>query len=54
MDDLIAALDAKVKKKIWEEVFEGLLKGKTRVLVTHSADFIHLVNRVIIINEGRI
>ena len=52
MDDPIAALDANVKKKIFKHVFQGLLKDKTKILVTHSADFLHLADRVIIMGEG--
>ena len=44
MDDPISALDANVKKKIFENVFLDELKDKTRVLVTHAVDFLHLVD----------
>ena len=54
MDDPISALDANVKKKIFENVFIGELKYKTRLLVTHSADFLHLVDEIILMHEGRI
>ena len=49
MDDPISALDANVKKKIFHNVFTGMLKGKTRILVTHAVDFLHLVDRIILI-----
>ena len=54
MDDPISALDANVKKKIFENVFNGLLKDKTRVLVTHAVDFLHLVDKVIILKDGEV
>jgi len=54
MDDPISALDAIVRKKIFNQVFNGLLKGKTRILVTHSIDFVPLADRVVFIKEGRI
>ena len=54
MDDPISALDANVRKMIFEQVFTGLMKDKTRVLVTHAVDFIHLADHVIIMKEGRI
>mmetsp|Transcript_31687 Transcript_31687/g.48516 ORF Transcript_31687/g.48516 Transcript_31687/m.48516 type:complete len:89 (-) Transcript_31687:2068-2334(-) len=53
MDDPISALDAEVKKKIFEKVFLGAMRDKTRVLVTHAADFLHLVDRIVVLNEGR-
>ena len=54
MDDPISALDANVRKKIFNEVFKGLLKHKTRILVTHSIDFVHLADKIVIMKEGRI
>ena len=44
MDDPISALDATVRKAIFDEVFMGLMKDSTRVLVTHAVDFIHLAD----------
>lgn len=52
MDDPISALDANVKKKIFKNVFTGLLQEKTRVLVTHAVDFLHLVDQIIILKNG--
>lgn len=54
MDDPISALDANVKKKIFKEVFLGMLRNKTRVLVTHAVDFLHLADRIVIMQGGRI
>ena len=54
MDDPISALDANVKKKIFKNVFNGLLKNKTRVLVTHAVDFLHLVDKVVLLRNGEV
>ena len=54
MDDPISALDANVKKKIFEQVFMGELKNKTRILVTHAVDFLHLVDKILVLKEGKI
>lgn len=54
MDDPISALDANVKKLIFQNVFVGELRNKTRVLVTHAVDFLHLVDRVVILKEGEV
>ena len=54
MDDPISALDANVRKMIFDQVFTGLMKDKTRILVTHAVDFIHLADHVIIMKEGQI
>ena len=54
MDDPLAALDANVKKKIFVNLFLKKLKHKTRILVTHAIDFLHLADRIIILKNGRI
>ena len=54
MDDPISALDANVRKKIFQQVFQGLLAKKTRILVTHAIDFVHLADKVVIMKDGQI
>ena len=54
MDDPISALDANVKKSIFGNVFMNELKHKTRVLVTHAVDFLHLVDQIILMKNGQI
>lgn len=54
MDDPISALDANVKKKIFQNLFMDLFESKTRVLVTHALDFLHLSDRIIIMDKGMI
>lgn len=54
MDDPISALDADVKKKIFKNVFMKTFAQKTRVLVTHSVDFLHLVDSIVLLKEGRV
>ena len=54
MDDPISALDANVKKKIFKHVFLDKFKEKTRVLVTHAIDFLHLVDSIILLKQGKV
>ena len=54
MDDPISALDANVKKKIFQNVLLDHLKDKTRILVTHAVDFLHLVDRVLVVKDGEL
>lgn len=54
MDDPISALDSNVKKKVFDNLFLGELKHKTRILVTHAVEFLHKVDRIIIMEKGRI
>ena len=54
MDDPISALDANIKKRVFKNVIMGELKDKTRVLVTHAVDFLHLADKILVIKEGKI
>lgn len=54
MDDPISALDATVRKNIFKQVFNGICKEKTRILATHAIDFIHLCDRIVIMDHGKI
>jgi ABC-type nitrate/sulfonate/bicarbonate transport system ATPase subunit len=54
MDDPISALDANVRKNVFNEVLQGVCKDKTRVLVTHAVDFVHLCDHLVIMDKGRI
>lgn len=35
-------------------MFLGELRGKTRILVTHAVDFLHLVDTILIVKEGEV
>ena len=54
MDDPISALDPHVRKDIFDQVFCGLMKDKTRILVTHAVEFIHLADHVVIMKDGSV
>lgn len=57
IDDSLSALDAYVGKKIMEEVFNGILRGKTRVMVTHYLNVLEdetVINRVVLMKDGKI
>jgi ABC-type bacteriocin/lantibiotic exporter with double-glycine peptidase domain len=54
MDDPLSALDANVKKKIFKNVFIEKFNQKTRVLVTHAIDFLHLVDSIILLKAGKV
>ena len=54
MDDPISALDANVKKRIFKLVFMRKLADRTRVLVTHAVDFLHLADTIILLQKGRV
>ena len=54
LDDPISALDAHVRKNIMDNVVNGMLKDKTRILVTHAIDFIHMADQIVIMDKGAI
>ncbi|XP_078738358.1 ATP-binding cassette sub-family C member 2-like [Lampetra fluviatilis] len=56
LDDPLSAVDAHVAKHLFSHVVgpRGLLKGKTRVLVTHSVSVLPLVDVVVVLTAGRI
>ena len=54
LDDPLSALDAQVKKAVFEKVLMGVCKKRTRILVTHSMDFLHLFDKILIIDHGQI
>ncbi|KAF9523137.1 ABC transporter [Crepidotus variabilis] len=53
-DDPLSALDAHVGKEVFWNVFKDVLKGKTRVLVTHALHFLKNVDYVYVVDGGRV
>ena len=56
LDDPLSAVDAHVGKHIFDQLIgpTGLLKDKTRILVTHNLGFLHRVDRILLLEEGRV
>ena len=54
IDDSLSALDAHVGKKIFNNVFCGILKDKTRIMVTHALQYLPDVDRIIFMEKGKI
>ena len=54
MDDPISALDASVRKKLFQNVIVNHLRDKTVVLVTHAIDFIHFADKIFLMDDGKI
>ncbi|XP_059172943.1 multidrug resistance-associated protein 1-like [Physella acuta] len=55
-DDPLSAVDTHVGKHIFNNVVshKGILKGKTRVLVTHGAHWLPMVDSIIVLYDGEI
>ncbi|XP_062568069.1 multidrug resistance-associated protein 1-like [Saccostrea cucullata] len=56
LDDPLSAVDSHVGKSLFKEVIgpEGLLRHKTRILVTHGVHWLSKVDLVVVMNEGTI
>lgn len=56
LDDPLAAVDPKVAKNIFEQCIgtHSLLRGKTRILVTHQTKFLVEADQLILITNGQI
>lgn len=53
-DDPLSAVDAHVGKALFHECINGILKGKTRLLVTHQLHFLDQVDSIIMLQEGKV
>lgn len=56
LDDPLSAVDSHVGKHIFDNIIShnGLLKNKTRVLVTHGIHWLPFVDSIIVLSNGRI
>nr|XP_061800413.1 multidrug resistance-associated protein 1-like [Nerophis lumbriciformis] len=56
LDDPLSAVDAHVGQHIFDQVIgpKGLLKNKTRVLVTHSLSLLSRADLVLMMDDGRV
>uniref|UniRef100_A0A8C3D4E9 ABC-type glutathione-S-conjugate transporter n=1 Tax=Cairina moschata TaxID=8855 RepID=A0A8C3D4E9_CAIMO len=56
LDDPLSAVDAHVGQHIFEHVLgpNGLLRNKTRVLVTHTIGILHQVDNIVVLVDGMI
>ncbi|GFR90425.1 multidrug resistance-associated protein 1 [Elysia marginata] len=56
LDDPLSAVDAHVGKHIFQNAIgpQGIIRGKTRVMVTHGVHWLPLVDSIIVMDQGRI
>lgn len=56
LDDPLSAVDAHVGKHIFQKVIgpEGILKKKTRVLVTHGIGYLPQVDDIVVLKDGKV
>jgi ABC-type sulfate/molybdate transport systems ATPase subunit len=57
LDDPLSAVDTHVAKKLVDDCIAGpgaLLKGTTRILVTHQVQFLQLADKVVVMEGGAV
>ncbi|XP_032237842.2 ATP-binding cassette sub-family C member 4 isoform X2 [Nematostella vectensis] len=54
LDDPLSSVDAKVGRHIFDECVCGILKDKTRVLVTHQLQYLKGADHVVVMNAGSV
>ena len=54
LDDILAAVDPEVATQLMDDCVMGLLKNKTRILVTHHPKWVQMADCVIVMAAGRI
>ncbi|KAF4697379.1 ATP-binding cassette sub- C member 8 [Perkinsus olseni] len=50
LDDPISALDASVARAAFQEGIQGMMRGRTRVLVTNRVEFVHAADWVVVMD----
>ncbi|KAI6164415.1 P-loop containing nucleoside triphosphate hydrolase protein [Pisolithus thermaeus] len=53
-DDVLAALDPRVGRNVFNNCIREGLRGKTRLLVTHQLQYLNQVDHIIVVSEGNI
>ncbi|XP_067393213.1 ATP-binding cassette sub-family C member 2 isoform X2 [Emydura macquarii macquarii] len=56
LDDPLSAVDAHVGRHLFDQVLgpDGLLRGKTRILVTHSVSFLPRTDEIVVLVAGAV
>ncbi|KAK9726300.1 hypothetical protein RND81_05G204600 [Saponaria officinalis] len=54
LDDVFSAVDAHTGSEIFKECVRGALRDKTVILVTHQVDFLHNVDLIMVMRDGKI
>lgn len=56
LDDPLSAVDAHVNRHLWNHLLgnEGMLKDKTRILVTHGIRYLKEVDEIVLVKDGKV
>ena len=53
-DDVLAALDPRVSRTVFNNCIKHALKGKTRVIVTHQLQYLNQADHIIVVSDGTV
>jgi ATP-binding cassette subfamily C (CFTR/MRP) protein 4 len=53
LDDPLSAVDASVSHRLFKKCISGVLKDKTRILVTHQLHVLPYADKILVLNSGR-
>jgi len=54
LDDPLSAVDPKVARNLYKNCIDGILKGKTIILVTHQVDYVRNCENIIVMENGHV
>ncbi|XP_041822006.1 ATP-binding cassette sub-family C member 4-like isoform X2 [Chelmon rostratus] len=54
LDDPLSAVDAEVGKHLFEQCICGLLRNKSRILVTHQLQHLRAADQILVLKEGHV
>jgi len=54
LDDALSVVDSRIAMKIYEEVFLGILKNKTRIVTVNHGQYMTDVENIIVMEKGRV
>ncbi|XP_068165847.1 ATP-binding cassette sub-family C member 4-like isoform X1 [Antennarius striatus] len=54
LDDPLSAVDTNVGKHLFEQCICGLLRNKSRLLVTHQLQYLWKADQIVVLKEGRV
>lgn len=54
LDDILSAVDVHIGKQIFQDCVTGYLKNKTRIIITHQLQYVNMMDKIVIMNEGRV
>ncbi|KAF2069283.1 hypothetical protein CYY_009396, partial [Polysphondylium violaceum] len=54
LDEPLSAVDPEVGKHLFDHCIQGMMQGKTRILVTHQLQFIPSADHIVVIQDGNL